>query len=114
MTSDLYEILDAESIDKVVVIGHDWGSFLAARFYLFHQARVVGIVLLNVAYSPPTPNGPPFDLEAMLEMTEKNIGRPLFAYWQHAERWVRGSTMLVPRHDGKPPLRSGEGHPDRN
>lgn len=90
MTSDLCEILDAESIDKVIGIGHDRRSFLAARFYLFHPARVVGIVLLNVAYSPPTHNGPPFDLGAMLEMTEKNIGRPLFTYWQlfTAPRWT--------------------------
>jgi soluble epoxide hydrolase/lipid-phosphate phosphatase len=82
MTSDLSEIIDAEGIDRVIVIGHDWGSFLAQRFYLFHPAHVAGIILLNVAYNPPIPNGPPFDLNAMLERAEKNIGRALFAYWQ--------------------------------
>ena len=41
--------------------------------------RLASIILLNVAYNPP---GPPFDLEALLEMTEKQLGRSLFAYWQ--------------------------------
>jgi pimeloyl-ACP methyl ester carboxylesterase len=84
----LSEIVDAEGIDKVIVAGHDWGSFLAKRFYLFHPEHAVSIILLNVAYNPP---GPPFDLEVLLQMTEKQLGRALFAYWQpsHRPRWPR-------------------------
>jgi soluble epoxide hydrolase/lipid-phosphate phosphatase len=29
VSGDLSEIIDAESIDKVIVAGHDWESFLA-------------------------------------------------------------------------------------
>ena len=71
-----------KAFDKSWSIGHNWGAFLAACFSLFQPVRVAGIILLKVAYSPPVPNEARFDLDAVLEMTEKNLGRTLFAYWQ--------------------------------
>jgi soluble epoxide hydrolase / lipid-phosphate phosphatase len=74
MTGDPSDVNDAEGVDKVVVVDHDWGSFLVQRFYL---ECVVSVILLNVAYNPPSS---PFDLEVLPEMTEKQLCRALFAY----------------------------------
>lgn len=70
MTGDIIEILDKESIDKVVSLGHDWGSALAQRVYNFHPDRVIGVVAVNVAYIPPGP----FDLDTVLEATQQAFG----------------------------------------
>jgi soluble epoxide hydrolase/lipid-phosphate phosphatase len=78
MSQDLIEILDHEGIQKIVSVGHDWGSFMAQRMYLWHPDRVVGVILLNVSYMTPGP----FDLAQANEMTEKFTGFPRLAYWE--------------------------------
>jgi pimeloyl-ACP methyl ester carboxylesterase len=80
MSDDLLEILDSESIQYVISIGHDWGSFLAQRFYLWHSSRVKGLGLVSVAYLPPDPSQP-FNLDGINQMTEQHLGYPQFAYW---------------------------------
>jgi soluble epoxide hydrolase/lipid-phosphate phosphatase len=78
MSQDLIEIIDHEKIEKIVSVGHDWGSFMAQRMYLWHPSRVVGLILLNVSYMPPGP----FDLTMANDMTEKFTGLPRLAYWE--------------------------------
>lgn len=80
MANDLYELADEEGLGTIVPVGHDWGSFMAQRLYLWRPERCAGLVLLNAAYQPPS--GAHFDLETMLELTEKRFGYPSFAYWQ--------------------------------
>src|SRR5436190_2575570 len=53
MCDDVVEVLNSESIQQVIPIGHDWGSFLAQRLYLWHSSRVAALGLLSVAYYPP-------------------------------------------------------------
>lgn len=72
MAKDLCEILDVESLGRVIALGHDWGSILAQRLYNFYPERIQGLVMLNVAYVPPS--GRPLDLDRMLEMMTKVIG----------------------------------------
>ncbi|KAL5115375.1 hypothetical protein ACEQ8H_006751 [Pleosporales sp. CAS-2024a] len=79
MTQDLVEIMDAEKASKVVSIGHDWGAACASRLYNYHADRVVGVVLLNVAYTPPSRQ--PFDLVAVNQMMEQTFGYPIISYW---------------------------------
>jgi soluble epoxide hydrolase/lipid-phosphate phosphatase len=79
MTNDLVEIIDAEGYDKVVSVGHDWGSVCAARLYNYHPDRVVGLVLLNVAYIAPTSEH--FDLDSADAFTKNVFGYSLFSYW---------------------------------
>lgn len=81
MSDDLVEILDAENITSVIAIGHDWGSALAQRLYLFHPQKVVGLILLNVAYMPPDQDHE-FDLGATNAMMEKVMGYPALPYWE--------------------------------
>lgn len=82
MTADLVAILDAESIPKVVSLGHDWGSPIAQRFYNFYPSRTAGLVTMNVAYLPPMQEGEPFDLDAGLELTQKILGYGTYHYWK--------------------------------
>jgi pimeloyl-ACP methyl ester carboxylesterase len=91
MTQDLIEIMDAEGYQKFISIGHDWGSLSAARLYNYHPNRVVGLVLLNVAYMAPMRDG--FNLDATNKMTEAALGYPTFSYW-HLFTAPDGPTIL--------------------
>jgi pimeloyl-ACP methyl ester carboxylesterase len=79
MIKDLIEIIDTEKADKVISIGHDWGSACAARLYNYYPDRVSGLVLLNVAYMAP--GRQPFDLDATNAMTKQAFGYSIFNYW---------------------------------
>ena len=77
MVADQIEILDAEGIQRCVSVGHDWGSALAQRIYLFRPDRVEAMCLMNVAYQPPAEK--PVNLEEMRSYFESTIG--YFPYW---------------------------------
>ena len=79
MAHDMHEILAAENVEKIVSVGHDWGSALAQRVYLYGPEKCAGLVLLSVAYM--VPSGQPFDLDAVNKMTEQGNGYPRLAYW---------------------------------
>lgn len=81
LAQDLYEIADAEleSFGTIIPTGHDWGSYVAQRMYLYRPDRCAGLILLNVAYQPPSGS---FDLAASLDFTEKIFGYPTLAYWE--------------------------------
>jgi pimeloyl-ACP methyl ester carboxylesterase len=78
MATDLAEILEHENIDKVISIGHDWGSYMAQRMWLWFPEKVAGLIMLNIAYDPPAP----FDLDATNAAIEKDTGLPRLAYWE--------------------------------
>ena len=78
--ADLVEILAAENAVSTVIIGHDWGSGIAQRVYLYHRELFSGVILLNVAYLIPATE--PFDLAAANKLTESIFGYPQFAYWE--------------------------------
>lgn len=67
MAHDIKEILESESISKVIGVGHDWGSFLVQRFYLFHREMVEALVIINVSYVVP---GIHFELERWDALTQ--------------------------------------------
>ncbi|KAF2846437.1 epoxide hydrolase-like protein [Plenodomus tracheiphilus IPT5] len=80
MTRDIIEIIDAEQHEKVISIGHDWGSTAASRLTQYYPDRVVGLANLNVPYTPP--GRQPFSLEKVNQMTQQIFGYQFFAYWQ--------------------------------
>ncbi|KUI71017.1 Bifunctional epoxide hydrolase 2 [Cytospora mali] len=80
MTADLVEILDAEETDKVVSLGHDWGSRAAQMLYNLHPGRVSGLVMVDVAYAAPQRG--PIDLDAILAASEKALGYGPVWYWK--------------------------------
>ena len=78
MAADMIEILDAESVSKALVIGHDWGSFVAGRISLWHPERVLGAINMIVPYFPPSK----VDLDDMLASTKAVFGYETYAYWK--------------------------------
>jgi len=84
MSKDIYDILANEDISNIIAIGHDWGSFLVQRLYLFrHLAPKAltfgGLALLNVPYSPPS-LAHPQDLKKVNAFFAETFGHPLGAY----------------------------------
>lgn len=51
--NDISALLDFLAIPKAVVIGHDWGSYIAGRFALWHPDRLIALVMFSVPYVPP-------------------------------------------------------------
>ncbi|KAG8159121.1 hypothetical protein KVR01_010782 [Diaporthe batatas] len=80
MTADVVEIIDAEKLDKVVSLGHDWGSRAAQMLYNLHPERVIGLVMVNVPYMGATRGA--FDLDAVLAQTQQAFGYGTFWYWK--------------------------------
>lgn len=76
---DEIDIIDAEKVSKVIAVGHDWGSAVAARLYNYYPDRVAGLVCLNVVYLPPSSDK--FDLDAVNQMTTGLFGYPIYQYW---------------------------------
>ena len=77
---EVVQILDRESVDnKVVPIGHDWGSATCQRLYLYHKSRCIGLVLLSLCYQIPTTT--PFDLDKANQETARRFGYPQWEYW---------------------------------
>lgn len=76
MSDDLIDILDKEGHQHVISVGHDWGSMMAQRVYLYHPERVVGLIIMNVHYLTPEKN----DLAATNAMLTKATGLPRVAY----------------------------------
>ncbi|KAI0751045.1 alpha/beta-hydrolase [Daedaleopsis nitida] len=53
ITDDIAALLDILQIPKAVIVGHDWGCFMASRFSLWHPDRLLALVLLSVPFVPP-------------------------------------------------------------
>lgn len=45
LCADMTALLDLVGVDKAVVIGHDWGSFIAGRFAMWHPDRLKLLVM---------------------------------------------------------------------
>lgn len=74
------QILDKESVhNNVIPIGHDWGSGICQRFYLYNKSRCVGLILLSLCYQ--IPSSEPFDLVTANVQTTKRFGYPQWEYW---------------------------------
>jgi pimeloyl-ACP methyl ester carboxylesterase len=52
LTQDVADIMTAENVENAVLIGHDWGSYLAGRFANWQSSRTSGLVLTSVSYRP--------------------------------------------------------------
>lgn len=76
------QILDHEGVvgaDRVIPIGHDWGSAISQRFYLYYRTRCAGLVLNSLAYQ--VPSSEPFDLDGANKATAGRFGYPQWEYW---------------------------------
>ncbi len=58
LVADVAGLMEALSIDKAVVIGHDWGAMLAWHMALLAPERLAGLVNLNIPHIPRPPIDP--------------------------------------------------------
>ncbi|KAL2458319.1 alpha/beta-hydrolase superfamily protein [Forsythia ovata] len=62
IVGDLVALLDAQSLEKVFLVGHDWGAIIAWSFCLFRPDRIKALVNTSVAFQPRNPSIPPIQL----------------------------------------------------
>ncbi|KAL1743908.1 Alpha/Beta hydrolase protein [Schizophyllum fasciatum] len=74
---DLVEILDAEGVEGVVVVGHDWGTMPTSYLAVLYQERFLGFVHLSVGLT--LARG--ITLEPLLAFMKQNVGSEIFGYW---------------------------------
>jgi pimeloyl-ACP methyl ester carboxylesterase len=58
LIGDLEGLLDALSIDKALVIGHDWGALVTWQMALLAPARMAGLIGLNIPFFKRPPINP--------------------------------------------------------
>ncbi|EEA23360.1 hypothetical protein TMatcc_002219 [Talaromyces marneffei ATCC 18224] len=78
MADHILELVVGEGLERVVGVGHDWGSTLLSTAALAYPSRFSGLVFTAVGYSPPAP----FDLQSVNSMVREYIGYPAFAYME--------------------------------
>ncbi|KAI9509095.1 Alpha/Beta hydrolase protein [Russula earlei] len=77
LCADLAAILDVVGVSKAIVIGHDWGSYIAGRFALWHPDRLVALGIFSVPFTPPVKQYR--SLEAIVEKTPNYTYQLYFA-----------------------------------
>ncbi|KAI0791304.1 alpha/beta-hydrolase [Abortiporus biennis] len=78
LAQDLVDILDAEGINKAIVIGHDWGTKAVSRLANWHPERFLAYAFFSAPYSPPDPTN---DYTQLLAATKKLMGYETIGYW---------------------------------
>ncbi|KAI8867125.1 alpha/beta-hydrolase [Ramicandelaber brevisporus] len=53
VAKDLMALLDQLGIDKVILLGHDWGGQQVWRTYFYYPERIIAIMSLCTPYLPP-------------------------------------------------------------
>ncbi|KAF8167779.1 Alpha/Beta hydrolase protein [Crassisporium funariophilum] len=78
LAQDIIDVLDAEQVGRVAVIGHDWGCRVVSRLANLHADRFLGFAFLAVSYTAPNAV---LSYPQILGYTAKLAGRELFGYW---------------------------------
>nr|XP_043610425.1 epoxide hydrolase A-like [Erigeron canadensis] len=61
IVGDLVGLLDSLGLDKVYLVGHDWGAIISWYFCLFRPDRIKALVNMSVVYTPRDPSVKPLD-----------------------------------------------------
>ncbi|KAL7585385.1 hypothetical protein Lser_V15G41999 [Lactuca serriola] len=56
VVGDMVTLIAALSVDKVFVVGHDWGAMIAWSLCLFRPVKVKALVNLSVHFAPRNPH----------------------------------------------------------
>lgn len=67
LVGDLTGLLDALSIEKAVIVGHDWGGLVAWQAALLAPQRFAGVVGVNTPHFPRMPMSPLTMMRAMAQ-----------------------------------------------
>lgn len=58
LIGDLQSLCDALSIERAVIIGHDWGAMITWHMALLARERMAGLIALNIPHLPRPPINP--------------------------------------------------------
>ncbi len=58
LIGDIEGLMEALSIDRAVIIGHDWGAMLTWHMALLAPQRMAGLICLNIPHIPRPPINP--------------------------------------------------------
>ena len=72
LAADVVALLDAEGLDRVALVGHDWGGYASFLLALEHPERVERLMALDVAPPWSRPSSP----------AARHLGLPLLASYQ--------------------------------
>ncbi|KAI3968516.1 hypothetical protein MKX01_007826 [Papaver californicum] len=61
IVGDLIALIDSLGLNKVFVVGHDWGATIAWALCLYRPDRVKALVNLSIAFTPRNPSAKPTD-----------------------------------------------------
>ncbi|THH32678.1 hypothetical protein EUX98_g1521 [Antrodiella citrinella] len=78
IAKDVVDLLDKENIEKVVAVGHDWGSWAVARLATYFPERFHAFAFLAVPYAIPDPTG---TLEQATAFVKSLLGYEPYGYW---------------------------------
>lgn len=90
---DVIDILDAEHLQSVIVIGHDLGANITGRLANIHPHRFIAFAFLSVGYSPP---GLLADYDTLTTLCISLMGRELYGYWAFFSE--EGADKIVRNH----------------
>ncbi|KAI0731466.1 Alpha/Beta hydrolase protein [Fomitopsis betulina] len=93
MAGDVVDILDAENVEKVIVVGHDWGSMLTSRLASYYPERCKAYTFVAIGYSPTSAD---FDYEASLTATKQALGYETYGYWEFF--FEDGAEKIIEEH----------------
>ncbi|OCH86220.1 alpha/beta-hydrolase [Obba rivulosa] len=93
MAADLIDILDAENVDKAIVIGHDWGCGTTSRLNTYSPERFIGFAFLASGYSAPNPE---YSYEGMIAQLRQAVGYDVYGYWAFCAE--EGADKILEKH----------------
>ncbi|KAI0791299.1 epoxide hydrolase [Abortiporus biennis] len=79
LTRDIIDILDAEKLDKIIAIGHDWGCRVVSKLATWFPERILAYAFFAVTYTPPNPV---HNYEQNLKVSKEKFGYEQFGYWE--------------------------------
>ncbi|ESK83829.1 epoxide hydrolase [Moniliophthora roreri MCA 2997] len=82
IANNLKDILDAEGIQRAVVIGHDWRTLATARLLAYYPECIQAMGLLTVGYLAPPLPGIKIDMDACNKASKKAFGYEILGYWE--------------------------------
>lgn len=90
LSGHVAEILDQESLESVVGVGHDWGATLLSRVAVWHPERFSKLAFLSVGYSPP---GMLFDVDGLNALGLAQLGYMQLGYWYFLNSYDAGKLI---------------------
>jgi pimeloyl-ACP methyl ester carboxylesterase len=53
-TADIQAVIDAENLNKIILIGHSYGAVIAAHFATLYPQRLEKLILISTIFRPPS------------------------------------------------------------